>query len=75
MYLLDESSRAAWVLNAASISAGIWEKFRDQLRSEYGQTFSLELETKKPPFTTAASAVWYIGLDQEDEILNMKDPL
>lgn len=75
MYLLDESSRAAWVLNAASISAGTWEKFRDQLRSEYGQTSSLELETKKPPFTTAASAVWYIGLDHEDEILNMKDPL
>ncbi len=71
MYLSEDSSRAGWVLNAASLRAGTWEKFRERLRDEYSLISSLELLTRKPPFITAASSVWYIGLEQKNELLSM----
>ena len=71
MYLSNESSRAGWVLNAASLSAGTWAKFRERLRDDYSLVSSLELMTRKPPFTTAASCVWYIGIGKKNESLRM----
>lgn len=75
MYLDDSNGHAAWVLNTASMSAGTWQNFRTQLYSQYEQIKSLELSTKKPPFTTAAAAVWYIGGESGVRRLSMKSDL
>ena len=72
MYLADSNRQAAWILNAASTTAGSWKKFREQLQSNYEKILSIDLQTQKPPFTTSASAVWYIGGRTGRKSLKMK---
>ncbi len=73
MYLTEPSSQAGWVLNAASIRASTWKRYREQLRNRFSDVASLELKTRLTPFASASSAVWYLGNGDCHEVLEMKN--
>ena len=56
-YLTTGETAAGWVLNAAAMRAGNWEKVRDD-QTNFNHEFLDMSDIKNPPFSGAISCVW-----------------
>ena len=63
LYLAPGKSRAAWVLNRASIKGGNWERFSNWYRQIASCVLDFS-EVRKPPFRGAKSCAW---IEQNEE--------